>query len=746
MAQLLLVLLARSTAELGPGALLRAAVDEASLEAAELAPAADARPSGPSVTPPPLPPLPAPATSTSAIAAAKAIASAAAEAAEGASAALEDASPPHSAAASPGLSEEVAALVKAAKAKEWRPEAPKAEVLVQPGDQSAFLRREAHRRWQVYFKMAASRLEAPQTGDAVEEYHLLYEVINQIIAGLQFAAEASQGRGSELSRGFAHVSQLLRVLERRSRGTAFENEDFLHQAHAAASLGCGNRPFEDRFCDRAQLQRWLGRANHTQSFDGAEQVTFENSWLKYLDLGFAKGIWRKLSDHQSQTFNPSEVEEKRSMWQLFPTYIMAKDLRQMFSSAAEPAVCRACRHLTAIVLEKYHQFRDAGFADPSRPDEVNNAFFTWQLTHHAEQSAEEGQALWPELYGDATFRQLKSFVKTSGVEYLQEIYSSTLSSSDFEDLELSIWASVTSPLLAGESMGLAFHDHPLSLLSGVFYADAGGASLRDRTPTVFADPRGTKAFRYATGGRLEPMAPFHRLAYSHAKTGMSLVFPSWLVHGVAPHHGPRERVVFAYNLHTSPGSTLASDTVLAPAAKEYRWTPVGFQDSYEKIKLLGEGAFGAAYLVRPKDLEGWEVEDERHLFQVAKEIRISHLTDKQREGAIVESEVLRMLKHPNIIAYINSFLEGQRMYIIMEYANGGDLGIKIKERKDTNTHFEEWEIMRIFVQLVLALTHIHARKVLHRDLKPLNVFLTLQAEFLRRLRWSKSVVNQENSG
>ena len=67
-------------------------------------------------------------------------------------------------------------------------------------------------------------------------------------------------------------------------------------------------------------------------------------------------------------------------------------------------------------------------------------------------------------------------------------------------------------------MGLAFHDHPLSLLSGVFYADAGGEALRDRTPTVFADPRGTAAFRYAaataaaTGeGRLEPVAPFHRL-------------------------------------------------------------------------------------------------------------------------------------------------------------------------------------------------------------------------------------------
>lgn len=141
-------------------------------------------------------------------------------------------------------------------------------------------------------------------------------------------------------------------------------------------------------------------------------------------------------------------------------------------------------------------------------------------------------------------------------------------------------------------------------------------------------------------------------------------------------------------------------------------------DRYEKIKLLGEGAFGSAYLVRPKD--------ERRVFQVAKEIRISHLTEKQREGAVAESEVLRMLKHPNIIAYINSFSEGSRMYIVMEYADGGDLAAKIKERKDSNTHFEEWEVMRIFVQLVLALIYIHSRKIVHRDLKPLNVFLTLQ--------------------
>ncbi|CAJ1355104.1 unnamed protein product [Effrenium voratum] len=146
--------------------------------------------------------------------------------------------------------------------------------------------------------------------------------------------------------------------------------------------------------------------------------------------------------------------------------------------------------------------------------------------------------------------------------------------------------------------------------------------------------------------------------------------------------------------------------------------PKLFHHSYDKIKLLGEGAFGSAYLVRPKEL--------RNVFQVAKEIRISHLTDKQREGAVAESEVLRMLKHPNIIAYIDSFSEGNRMYIVMEYADGGDLAAQIKEQKDNHSRFEEREIMRIFVQLVLALIYIHSRKVLHRDLKPLNIFLTMQ--------------------
>jgi NIMA (never in mitosis gene a)-related kinase len=60
----------------------------------------------------------------------------------------------------------------------------------------------------------------------------------------------------------------------------------------------------------------------------------------------------------------------------------------------------------------------------------------------------------------------------------------------------------------------------------------------------------------------------------------------------------------------------------------------------------------------------------------------------------------------------------------MEHADGGDLTEAIGKRKKSGLKWPEEEVMRIFVQLCLALKHVHEGNILHRDLKSQNIFLT----------------------
>ena len=60
----------------------------------------------------------------------------------------------------------------------------------------------------------------------------------------------------------------------------------------------------------------------------------------------------------------------------------------------------------------------------------------------------------------------------------------------------------------------------------------------------------------------------------------------------------------------------------------------------------------------------------------------------------------------------------------MEYADGGDLYTRIKEQKKQGKLWPEEQIIDWFVQITLAVKHIHDRKILHRDLKSQNIFMT----------------------
>jgi NIMA (never in mitosis gene a)-related kinase len=76
------------------------------------------------------------------------------------------------------------------------------------------------------------------------------------------------------------------------------------------------------------------------------------------------------------------------------------------------------------------------------------------------------------------------------------------------------------------------------------------------------------------------------------------------------------------------------------------------------------------------------------------------------------------------VSYKHSFIEKGILIIIMEFCEHGDLAYHVRKKKQKDERFSETEIMNWFVQLCLSLEYVHSRKILHRDLKTSNIFLT----------------------
>uniref|UniRef100_A0A1B6FIW2 non-specific serine/threonine protein kinase n=1 Tax=Cuerna arida TaxID=1464854 RepID=A0A1B6FIW2_9HEMI len=143
-------------------------------------------------------------------------------------------------------------------------------------------------------------------------------------------------------------------------------------------------------------------------------------------------------------------------------------------------------------------------------------------------------------------------------------------------------------------------------------------------------------------------------------------------------------------------------------------------EDYEVLEVIGTGSFGTCYKVRNK-LSG--------RIYVWKAIDYGTMTEEKKQLLVSEVNLLSELNHPHIVRYYDRIIhkESTTIYIIMEWCEGGDLASVIQQHKRRGNCVEEVFVWRVLYQLGRALqachSYLHDVTVLHRDVKPANVFL-----------------------
>ena len=148
---------------------------------------------------------------------------------------------------------------------------------------------------------------------------------------------------------------------------------------------------------------------------------------------------------------------------------------------------------------------------------------------------------------------------------------------------------------------------------------------------------------------------------------------------------------------------------------------LGARGPWKRLQAIGKGSFGTVYLVQHQSAP-----DRKY---VMKEVQLRGLPRAEMLSAQNEVSVLKKLKHPHIIAIEEALVVDDTLCIVMEWAQGKDLGALVAQRKQEKRPFTEEEVLKIFWQLTSALAYCHHElHMLHRDLKPQNVFLAANGD------------------
>lgn len=133
---------------------------------------------------------------------------------------------------------------------------------------------------------------------------------------------------------------------------------------------------------------------------------------------------------------------------------------------------------------------------------------------------------------------------------------------------------------------------------------------------------------------------------------------------------------------------------------------------YRNLVKIGQGASGGVFTA-------YEVGS--NLSVAIKQMNLEH--QPKKELIINEILVMKDSKHKNIVNFIDSYLHGGDLWVVMEYMEGGSLTDVV-----TYNMMTESQIGAVCRETLLGLQHLHSKGVIHRDIKSDNVLLSMRGE------------------
>ncbi|XP_032134085.1 serine/threonine-protein kinase 36 isoform X2 [Sapajus apella] len=132
-------------------------------------------------------------------------------------------------------------------------------------------------------------------------------------------------------------------------------------------------------------------------------------------------------------------------------------------------------------------------------------------------------------------------------------------------------------------------------------------------------------------------------------------------------------------------------------------------EKYHVLEMIGEGSFGRVYKGRRK-----------YSAQVVALKFIPKLgrSEKELRNLQREIEIMRGLRHPNIVHMLDSFETDKEVVVVTDYAEG-----ELFQILEDDGKLPEDQVQVIAAQLVSALYYLHSHRILHRDMKPQNILL-----------------------